>query len=393
MSVDSYTSPLWGSVPRGSCQPRVVAARCLLKSCLTSDRSGCTKAIDTLGVKWLLQQGLAPLAWQKCYALNLSGEVQSELRSAYYAAAGDAVLHRRELAAVLRALSEAGLSAVAFKGAALAFGVYADPAFRTMGDLDLWVTAQEMERARQVLESRGYKSFCLPGRPPALMVLFEGEIGLWSVKPDRGWVELHWGIYQGEWLRRVANVSDLSPVRLRAISTNLAGEPTRVLAPEDAIIQSAVHTAVNHQLSMFALRALIDVAVMVHASMIDWSAVVQRARELRVATAVWLVLSLAVDLAGLNEATEAVRQLQPSILRSRMIHWFANAETVVEMRNLSVSRWRYVYLLLLVDRVRDAFKLIGRTLWPEREWLELRYGRVTVKMRVRYLMNAAWQRI
>ena len=47
-------------------------------------------------------------------------------------------------------------------------------------------------------------------------------------------------------------------------------------------------------------------------------------------------------------------------------------------------------LLLLVDRGRDAAKLIFRALlWPEREWLIARYGRYTFTTRLRHLFDAA----
>ncbi len=107
----------------------------------------------------------------------------------------------------------------------------------------------------------------------------------------------------------------------------------------------------------------------------------------------WLVLSLAVDLAGLEEAAEAARQLQPSALRRRLIGRFANAESLVALRDLRVSKWRYVFLLLLIDRKRDAVKLIFRALWPEREWLIARYGRYTFSTRLRHLLDAAWGKI
>jgi hypothetical protein len=108
---------------------------------------------------------------------------------------------------------------------------------------------------------------------------------------------------------------------------------------------------------------------------------------------VWLVLSLAADLTGLQEAAEAVRQLQPSRGRRRLLHGFVNAETLCDMRDLSRSRWRFVYLLLLIDRWQDAFRLIGRTLWPEAEWLKIRYGQATLKVRTAHLLGAIWRRI
>ena len=59
------------------------------------------------------------------------------------------------------------------------------------------------------------------------------------------------------------------------------------------------------------------------------------------------------------------------------------------MRDLSASKWRYVFLLLLIDRERDMLRLVYRALWPEREWLIARYGRYTFTTRLRHLFDAA----
>ena len=68
---------------------------------------------------------------------------------------------------------------------------------------------------------------------------------------------------------------------------------------------------------------------------------------------------------------------------------------LVEMRDLSQSKWRYVYLLLMVDRKRDAVKLVYRALWPENEWLRARYGRSgwPLRARLRHMFDAARGRI
>jgi hypothetical protein len=327
------------------------------------------------------------MTWWLFQRADLTDSLQHELRRAYYAAAGDAELHRRELAHVLRQLNDRQIQAVVFKGAALAHNVYPDPACRTMGDIDLWLVDEDMERARQALCEMGYESYRKPDRPPALMALFQGEIGLQHRDAEYGLVELHWGVFPGEWLRRVAAI-DVDAVRRRVALTRLAGETAHILASEDAIIQSALHTTINHQMSMSPLRALVDIALLARQYPIDWNVLVQRARAWRVATAVWLVLSLAVDLAGLAEAAEAAQQLQPSALRRRLIGRLANAGSLVMMRDLSASRWRYVFLLLLIDRGRDALRLIFRALWPEREWLIARYGHCTFATRLRRLFDA-----
>jgi hypothetical protein len=392
MFANSVAPPLTADAPSGSRCPRVAAARRLLIGLLAPERANCDDSVQVLGVEWLQRQGLAPLAWSVCRGRDLSADLQAALREAYYAAAGDAELHRCELEEVLHGLNLLQIQAVVFKGAALAYGVYADPAFRTMGDLDLWVQAEVLDRACQALEEIGYQSFHKPDRPPALMALFQGEIRYQSWRPEYGLVELHWGVFPGEWLRRAAS-PDSAAIHRRIRPTLLVGERAHILAPEDAILQSAVHTAVNHQMSMSPLRAVVDIVMLARHYPIDWNVVVQRARDWRVATPLWLVLNLTVDLAGLDEAAEAVRQLQPSALRRRLIRRFANAETLVEMRDLSASKWRYVFLLLLVDRRRDAVKLVFRALWPERAWLIARYGRYTFSTRLRHLFDAAQGRI
>ncbi len=370
--------------------PRIAAARQLLTALTSSSRSSAdwNNAIPILGTSWLDAQRLASLTWWACQPIKLSDDIQHELRRAYYAAAGDAELHRRELVHILQQLNNRQIQAVVFKGAALAYSVYHDPACRTMGDIDLWVAGEDIERARQALGELGYESFRKPDRPPALMALFQGEIGLQHSYSAYGLVELHWGVFPGEWSRRTATI-DTAAIRRRVVPTRLAGETAHILAPEDALLQSAVHTAVNHQMSMSPLRAIVDVVMLARHYPIDWNVIVQRARDWRVATAVWLVLSLAVDLAGLEEAAQAAQQLHPSALRRWLIGRFANAESLVMMRDLSVSKWRYVFLLLLVDRVRAAVKLIFRALWPEREWLIARYGRSTFSTRLRHLFAVA----
>ena len=330
-------------------------------------------ALAILSAAWLQGCGLAAFAWVRYRALiDLPGIIGADLKRVYYASlAGTALLHQTELVTALKALNDCGIIPVPFKGAALAFTVYPKSECRPMSDLDLWVTNAEMDTAQQALEAIGYQYKPKSDRPPAIMELYMGERQMYGTRPGTGLVELHWGVFPGEWLRRTAMV-DECVIRQRLQPTVLLGQQVALLAPEDAVLQLAAHTVINHQLSQIALRSLVDVTLLVRHSLPDWSLIIQRARAWRIATATWLMLSLAVDLCGLDEAAEAVRQLAPSPLRQKLIGLFANAESLVEMRDLSKSKWRYVYLLLLVDRKRDAVKLVYRALWPEDEWLEAR---------------------
>jgi hypothetical protein len=347
--------------------------------------------LDGTDARWLRAQGLAPYTFYRLREAGLLNDLpdkaQLELRSAYYQAAAETELHRCELTMVLEVLASVNILPVLFKGAALAYTVYPDPVCRPMGDLDLWVTTDEMPLAQIALGRLGYVAHAKPGRPQAFQMRNHGEVQMAATRPGSGLVELHGGVFPGEWLRRTAQVDDAG-LCARAVSATLAGWPARVLSPEDGVIQLAVHMAINHNMAYPWLRGLVDIVLLAQAQSVDWKRVVARARDWRVSTATWLVLQLAADLAGLGQVSWPVTELAPSLLRRWLLSCLVDAESMAEMRNLTAGPLRFVYLLLMVDRARDALHLLSRALWPEREWLQARYGQTGPAMQLRHLAGA-----
>jgi hypothetical protein len=351
---------------------------------------------DERWAEWLRGQELAPYAWRRLketgYAGRLPASCATPLRGAYYAAAGDAELHRRELTVALARLREHGVTPILFKGAALAHTAYPDPACRPMGDLDLWVTAEAMPSARAALASLGYTEHGKDDRPLAIQAQMSGEVQLVGRAAGQGLIELHWGAFAGEWLRRTAAV-DHRAIFCRARAGQIAGCEAWTMAPEDALIQLAVHLAINHQMAYPGVRGLLDVALLARTETVDWLALAARAREWRVATATWLVLSLTESLLGLPGAEVAVAALAPFERKQAAIRRFVTAQSVLTGKDITGGPRRFAYQLVLVDRPHDAARLVGRTLWPERNWLRARYGTAGPGVRVRHLAGAARGRI
>ena len=148
----------------------------------------------------------------------------------------------------------------------------------------------------------------------------------------------------------------------------------RRLAVEDAILQTAFHVVVN-QFGQAPLRGLLDVAVMARRFAVDWETVASRARSWRLASAAGLALRTADALFGLPGAEAALRTLASSGARLAALRRFVTPESVLAERDLTRSWRKHALLLALVDRPRDAARLVGRTLWPEAWWREARYGR------------------
>jgi hypothetical protein len=350
-------------------------------------------AWDTLVQEAARHQLAALLAWRLqngALAGAMAGAVpaatRERLRELQMASTVKALLHERELGLVLRALAGADVRPIVFKGAALAHTVYPSPACRPMGDIDLWVTRDEMPRAQRALEAAGYAWRDKERRPLALQAFGDGEVQMHGAGPGQGLVELHWGVFAGEWLKRAAAI-DRDAIRRRAKPATLAGQPVLLMAPEDALIQLIAHVAVNHQMSVAALRGLVDILLLSEAG-VSWDLVTERARAWRLATAAGLVLAWVDALFASPGARGAADALGVPAARRWWVERWMNPNAVLRLKPLRKSRLRLLYQLSLVDRPRDAARLLGRAAWPEDEWLMARYGRRDAATRLQHLAAA-----
>jgi hypothetical protein len=156
-----------------------------------------------------------------------------------------------------------------------------------------------------------------------------------------------------------------------------------------------VHLAVNHQMSGIGLRTLVDLDHARRKWTIDWALVAQCAREWRVAHATWLVLNALAELFGDPNHEMPLAELAPSAMRRRMLNRFASPDRIAKGLAISSGPMRFLLLLLIVDRPRDAAKLLWRALYPDRRWLTLRYERSDatawriVGLRLRHVLSLA----
>lgn len=299
----------------------------------------------------------------------------------HQAATFDTLIWRRALALVLPTLAAEDIVATPYKGAALAFGVYDDPVSRSMSDIDLWLDAADMPRACAVLEGLGFQPREKAERPRALQALYDGELPFVGHGIGVPLVELHWGVFPGEWLRRASRV-DRAALRQRRQAGTLAGVPVLFLAPEDHLIQVAVHAGISHVFSMATVRCLLDLVMLARRG-VEWDAVVERARQWRLSRVVGHALALAGELFD-DEAFRAAASRLLSPRERATLDRFVDAGAVMRQQALEGARkWRY--LLAVVDRPADRVTLVARSLWPERDWLAARHGRAGWPTRATHL--------
>jgi hypothetical protein len=242
-----------------------------------------------------------------------------------------------------------------------------------MVDLDIWVRNGDMPRASQCLLALGFREAPgVPGRPKALQQVSGGEAVFQDGSGGHGVVELHYGAFQGWWIRRAAD-PDSEGVWERTEPLG-PGRHARRLAAEDAILQTAFHVAVN-QFGQSPFRGLMDLAVIARTHAVDWDEVARRASRWRLGTATWLVLDVADRLIGLPGAETAISRLRPRRARRSALRAFVTPRALLSGRDLTRNTRRHLFMLALTDRPVDGARLMGRTLWPERWWIDARYGR------------------
>jgi len=320
---------------------------------------------------WLIRNDLGGLGF--AWAVSNDPESVGMLRRAARGTAAGNLAHFATLDRIERRFEEERLPMVLLKGAAVACSGYHDPSFRSMNDLDIWVRDEDMPRAVLALGALGFhQEPSPPSRPDALQRRSCGELVFRHARREHGFIELHYGAFQGLWIQRTAH-PDTEAVWQRKTPMGPGRHACR-LAAEDAILQTAFHIVVN-QFAQAPLRGMMDLAVLARAHRIDWDAVAERARAWRLATATWLVLDHANRLIGVPGCDAALSGLSPGRARRAAFRALMTPLALLSGRDLTRSSARHALMLALVDRPRDGARLVGRTLWPEAWWITARYGR------------------
>lgn len=181
--------------------------------------------------------------------------------------------NRKLLSALLEiggVLNAASIKPQLIKGAGLLFSdFYRDPGMRVVGDLDLLVREDELEKARRLLEAQGYVAIDDPlDRPDRhqlpMMVHETSGIG----------VELH----RHPITRALAPLADSGGLLARGADVSHGGVTFAIPAPADRIVLAIAHGQIKdggHRHGVPPLRAMLDLALHRHLP-VDWADIDRR---------------------------------------------------------------------------------------------------------------------
>lgn len=177
----------------------------------------------------------------------------------------------------IEALARHGIVPVLLKGYGLASRCYPDPLYRPMSDVDLLVGSEQMEAAEAALVEIGLKK---NSDLEEYQLRHHHHLNFYGTL---GAVELHFRAISG-----FGGAIEGAPLLSRAIECDLEGHRIRYLRPEDELAYLATH-ATQHLFK--GVGWLYDLKLFIRRYPdLDWSAVIESARESGVQTPAYFAL-------------------------------------------------------------------------------------------------------
>jgi Uncharacterised nucleotidyltransferase len=191
------------------------------------------------------------------------------LRKAYYESAARNLLLFEALDELTAALASRGTRPVLLKGADFARTLYPSTALRPMGDLDLWVSPEEVACAESVLASLGYRPGVPEMTPGLARAIRHARLYVGGARGDVA-IDLHWSLVGHSTDRRAPS---LDWFRSRTRDSRLDATAS--------LLYLAAHMKLQHYDEHPPLIWLSDFYLLSHQPDVEWEELFQAARSFR----------------------------------------------------------------------------------------------------------------
>jgi putative nucleotidyltransferase-like protein len=314
------------------------------------------------------KHGLLPLAQRNLVSAEnlIPNEISSEVQKRFAEHVRRALALTQLLYKITRALEEAGIPALPYKGPVLAHRLYGDVAMRQYSDLDCLVSTQNVIPAKAALAKLGFLPHgnLRPAEEKAL--LSSGYELTFDGLGNRNVVEIQWRVVP----RFYCVEMDAKEFFPRVQTVEIDGTPLQTLRDEDLVLTLSTHAAKH---AWMKLSWTFDIARFSSVPGIGWSGVRERATTLGIERIIGISFFLAREFLGAVLPPE----IESLIAGDRQVAILGNqiAEKIVHEGELDPESIAYFRLMLKIrERLRDRFRFVWRLLITptESEWSLIR---------------------
>ena len=273
-----------------------------------------------------------------------------------------------DVASVLRKHS---IEIVALKNAGITRALYSNYACSPMGDLDLLVRVKDFRFAHKViLDELGFTfKFRSEFENEDIEEAFRGGGSEYFKFVDgiKVWLELQWRPIAGRWIQPHNEPDGLS---LMNNSITVKHSAVRILAPEDNLLQVALHTAKHSYVRAPGFRLHSDVDRVVRFQKINWQKFEKKVCKLELRTAVYFSLFFSKELLETPIPIDILNKLKPIWYRGLIIKYFINKADIFDQKKPKFSKLGYIiFNLALYDTLSENFKAF----FPPLDSLKIKY--------------------
>jgi hypothetical protein len=268
-----------------------------------------------------------------------------QLRNQFLANAGHNIFLTEELLRLLHLFETNGIPAIPLKGPVLAVSAYGDLALRTFSDLDIVVHRGDIQKAKALLLSQGYR-LDLSLTSEQEIAFRQSDLEGWFIRNDgRVLVEVQWGEPKD-----FPFSPDFERFWGRLRKASLEGRMIWTFASEDLIEILAMHGAFH---CWERLIWICDLAELIRVDRaVDWKGLIAQAERQGWGRILFLGLSLAHDLMDTDlprEIWERVQADSVAQLSARQLQ----QSLFQESKTLIGPLERSLFYLKITDRFRD----------------------------------------
>jgi hypothetical protein len=289
---------------------------------------------------------------------SIPADIMARLRHQFHANAGSNLRLGRALIDLVQTIRAEAIPVIAFKGGMLANCTYGKLALRQYYDVDLFIRQQDVEQSDQVLVGQGY----------VLDEVFDQETRY--KHPDTAVeVDIHWGFTP----RYFHLTVDADELFARAQPETLLGQPVTTFSAEDLLeilCVQVIKDCWERRQQLEHLSKVCDIAEHLRAHPhLEWSRVLQRAREAGVQRILHCALILARELLGAELPADILRRVEADHIarncaRRMCGSLFTETDRLSPLANPYLSlglRFRQLaFYLGIRERLRDRVRHLGQ---------------------------------
>ncbi len=327
------------------------------------------------------RHAISPLVYYHLRALEASTQVPpmvwQKLEKDFQAARLRTMRQHFAVGKLLKTLNQAEVRIIPLKGIFLRETIFPDPALRVSGDIDLLIQPEDLDQTRQILRRldylpKGHSFFTDQYLPEKHHHLVPYQLNNRDVE-----IEVHWNLAPPRYHLPV----DMDGVWERSRPGQTTGQEVNCLSPEDLLLHLAIHAGVydrtRFQHPLIRLRHLIDIAETVHSyqQKMDWDTVTRRAKEWQAEEFLYITLTLAKELLGLDQVEGILDAVKPANFNDAHLHFARQAILVLPENPVrDIAMTETLLHFHAAGSLKNKAQLILKTIFPTQSVIASRYA-------------------